>query len=167
MYLRLERCNSRKIKNIVLMDDKMGTSGYQDLKSIDDCRVNIGRALNYGGSRWNLETSQDCGVGACGLTTDIYGRPVNSNTLYYGTNRPCAQYSPFPAARILSIESSLRPRPRVGCCAPVNCCNEDSDVNAYGMNSGALTDGAYLGQVPIPHPPYIPHHPGSRYPHHH
>jgi len=109
------------------------SGGYVFMDAVNDCRVNIGRALNFGGSRWNLESQRECGAGACGLTHDIYGRPVGANSLYYGTNRPCANYSPFPSSRIMAIESSLRPGPR-SLCGPPACVADDANLDVpYGM----------------------------------
>lgn len=115
-------------------------SALQDMKAANECRVNIGRALNVGGSRWNLESSRECGAGACGLNRDIYGRPAGANSLYYGTDRPCANYTPFPATRIIAIESGLRPGPRCPC-GPANCGDQNLAV-AYGMDQVAIQANA-------------------------
>lgn len=95
-------------------------SGYINMDAASQCRVNTGLVLNIAGARMNLQTATQCGAGACGLNRDIYGRLANPNSLFYGTDSVCANYSVFPSSRVIAIESSLRPAPRCPC-PPLSC----------------------------------------------
>lgn len=80
----------------------------QTLKSALDARVEVAQAGRLGSQRQNLGEGLMCPAGSGDIAFDIYGRPVDQNTLRL-TDSACSNYTKFSSARRIEIENQERP----------------------------------------------------------
>lgn len=85
-----------------------GMSTTQTLKSALQTRVRVDRADRLGSQRQNLGEGMMCPAGAQSIAFDIFGRPVNQNTLLLNDSA-CSNYTIFSAERRIEVENMERP----------------------------------------------------------
>lgn len=83
-------------------------SSSQSLKAAMNSRVDTSTAHRLGSQRQNLGEGLMCPAGAGDLQNDVYGRPANHNTLYFG-DAACSHYNFWSAQRRIEVENNNRP----------------------------------------------------------
>lgn len=85
-----------------------GLSTTQTLKSALQTRVRSDRSERLGSQRQHLGEGLMCPAGAQNISFDIFGRPVNQNTLPL-LDSACSNYTIFSAERRIEVENQERP----------------------------------------------------------
>jgi hypothetical protein len=85
-----------------------GLGTTQSLKSALQTRVREDRASRLGSQRQNLGEAMMCPASSQNIQFDIFGRPVNQNTLLLDDSA-CSNYTIFPARRRIEVENMERP----------------------------------------------------------
>jgi hypothetical protein len=85
-----------------------GLGTTQTLKSALQTRVREDRASRLGSQRQNLGEAMMCPASSQNIHFDIFGRPVNQNTLLLNDSA-CSNYTIFPARRRIEVENMERP----------------------------------------------------------
>ena len=81
----------------------------QSLKSVQQSRVGIDRALSLGAAARNLGESAMCSAGAPFLRNDEFNRPAGQNTLPVHLDASCGQLSDNPVFAHINRENLERP----------------------------------------------------------
>lgn len=81
----------------------------QSLKSVQQSRVGIDRALSLSAAARNLGESAMCSAGAPFLRNDEFGRPAGQNTLPVDLDAACGQLSDYPVSAHINRENLERP----------------------------------------------------------
>ncbi|MGV9199366.1 MAG: hypothetical protein ACOC4M_11165, partial [Promethearchaeia archaeon] len=85
-----------------------GSGTTQSLKSALDARVRIDQSERLGSQRQNLGEGLMCPAGSGDIMNDVYGRPVDQNTLLLNDSA-CSNYTKWSSARRIEVENMERP----------------------------------------------------------
>lgn len=113
-----------------------GLSTTQTLKSSLQTRVRVDRSDRLGSQRQNLGEGLMCPAGSQNIAFDIFGRPVNQNTLLLNDSA-CSNYTIFSAERRIEIENMERPY------IPIAAAGIRGVSDMMGVNRDGLVQNLY------------------------